>query len=126
MRTDTDSPQFCALLARAQAGDERAFRHLVGPYRRALELHCYRMLGSLHDAEDIVQETLLRAWRALNRYEPRAPLRTWLYRIATNACLDEIERRPRRPEPVEPFPNRLLDEAASTTYDPAARYALRE
>src|SRR5579875_81712 len=115
-----------ALLARAQTGDERAFRQLVEPYRRALEVHCYRMLGSSHDAEDIVQETLLRAWRALDRYEPRASLRTWLYRIATNACLDEIERRPRRPEPVEPFPDWPREEAASPTYDPAARYALRE
>ena len=127
MRTaETDSPEFCALLACAQAGDERAFRELVEPSRRALQVHCYRMLGSPHDAEDIVQETLLRAWRGLDRFEPRASLQTWLYRIATNACLDEIERRPRRPEPVEPFPNGLLDEAASPTYDPAARYALRE
>jgi RNA polymerase sigma-70 factor, ECF subfamily len=127
MRTvETDSPEFSGLLACAQAGDERAFRELVKPYSHALEVHCYRMLGSSHDAEDTVQETLLRAWRALGRFEPRASLQTWLYRIATNACLDEIERRPRRPEPVEPFPNRLLDEAASTTYDPAARYALRE
>jgi RNA polymerase sigma-70 factor (ECF subfamily) len=114
------------LLARAQAGDERAFRELVEPYRRALEVHCYRMLGSPQDAEDIVQETLLRAWRALERFEPRASVRTWLYRIATNACLDEIERRPKRPEPVEPFPNELLDQAVTPTYDPAARYALRE
>jgi RNA polymerase sigma-70 factor (ECF subfamily) len=127
MRTvEANSPEFCALLACAQAGDERAFRELVKPYRRALEVHCYRMLGSPHDAEDTVQETLLRAWRALDRFEPRASLQTWLYRIATNACLDEIERRPRRPEPVEPFPSGPLDEAASTTYDPAARYALRE
>ena len=123
---ETNRSEFFALLACAQAGDERAFRKLVDPYRRALEVHCYRMLGSSHDAEDIVQETLLRAWRALDRYEPRASLRTWLYRIATNACLDEIERRPRRPEPVEPFPDGPLDEAASPTYDPAARYALRE
>jgi RNA polymerase sigma-70 factor (ECF subfamily) len=114
------------LLARAQAGDERAFRELVEPYRRALQVHCYRMLGSPQDAEDIVQETLLRAWRALERFEPRAPVRTWLYRIATNACLDEIESRPRRPEPVEPFPSELLAEASTPTYDPAARYALRE
>src|SRR5579859_4310022 len=127
MRTGhKDSSDFNCLLARAQAGDERAFRQLVEPYRRALQVHCYRMLGSPHDADDVVQETLLRAWRALDRFEPRASLRTWLYRIATNACLDEIERRPRRPEPVEPFPSGLLDEAASTTYDPAARYALRE
>src|SRR5579859_5028503 len=114
------------LLAAAQAGDERAFRRLVGPYRHALEVHCYRMLGSSHDAEDVVQETLLRAWRALERFEPRAQLQTWLYRIATNACLDELERRPRRPEPVDPFPERLSDESVAPTYDPAARYAIRE
>jgi RNA polymerase sigma-70 factor (ECF subfamily) len=84
------------------------------------------MLGSAHDAEDLVQETLLRAWRALERFEPRAQLQTWLYRIATNACLDELERRPRRPEPVDPFPDRELAETASPTYDPAARYAIRE
>jgi RNA polymerase sigma-70 factor (ECF subfamily) len=114
------------LLAAAQAGDERAFRALVGPYRHALEVHCYRMLGSPHDAEDIVQETLLRAWRGLERFEPRAALQTWLYRIATNACLDELERRPRRPEPVQPFPDARPKEAASPVYDPAARYALRE
>lgn len=114
------------LLAAAQAGDERAFRRLVDPYRHALEVHCYRMLGSAQDAEDLAQETLLRAWRALERFEPRVQLQTWLYRIATNACLDEIERRPRRPEPIDPFPDRRADEAASPTYDPAARYAIRE
>jgi RNA polymerase sigma-70 factor (ECF subfamily) len=113
-------------LAAAQAGDERAFRRLVDPYRHALEVHCYRMLGSAQDAEDLAQETLLRAWRALERFEPRAQFQTWLYRIATNACLDELERRPRRPQPVDPFPARPSDEAASETYDPAARYALRE
>jgi len=114
------------LLAAAQAGDERAFRELVEPYRHALEVHCYRMLGSLDESEDLVQETLLRAWRALERFEPRAQLQTWLYRIATNACLDELERRPRRPEPLDPFPDLALDETAAATYDPAARYALRE
>ena len=114
------------LLASAQAGDERAFRRLVDPYRRALEVHCYRMLGSVDDAEDLAQETLLRAWRALDRFEPRARFQTWLYRIATNACLDELERRPRRPQPVDPFPDRRADEKASPTYDPAARYAIRE
>ena len=121
--TDTDQP---LLLAAAQAGDEQAFRRLVDPYRHALEVHCYRMLGSAHDAEDLVHDTLLRAWRALERFEPRAQLPTWLYRIATNACLDELERRPRRPEPIDPFPDRPLGEAASPTYDPAARYAIRE
>jgi RNA polymerase sigma-70 factor (ECF subfamily) len=114
------------LLAAAQAGDEQAFRGLVEPYRHALEVHCYRMLGSAHDTEDLVQETLLRAWRALDRFEPRGQVQTWLYRIATNACLDELARRPRRPEPVDPFPDRPLMEAASPIYDPTARYAIRE
>lgn len=120
----TDEP---ALLAAAQAGDERAFRALVGPYLRALEVHCYRMLGSPHDAEDVVQETLLRAWRGLERFERRAAVHTWLYRIATNACLDEIERRPRRAEPVvDPYPDGRLQDLESPVVDPAARYALRE
>ena len=114
------------LVAAAQAGDERAFRRLVEPYRYALEVHCYRMLGSAQDAEDLAQETLLRAWRALERFVPRAQFQTWLYRIATNACLDELERRPRRPEPIDPFPDRPSDETAGPTYDPAARYAIRE
>jgi RNA polymerase sigma-70 factor, ECF subfamily len=114
------------LLAAAQARDEGAFRRLVGPYRHALEVHCYRMVGSAQDAEDLAQETLLRAWRALDRFEPRAQFRTWLYRIATNACLDELERRPRRPAPLDPFPDLRLDEAAAPTYDPVARYAIRE
>ena len=114
------------LLAAAQAGDERAFGRLVEPYRHALEVHCYRMLGSAHDAEDLAQETLVRAWRALGRFEPRAQFQTWLYRIATNACLDELARRPRRPAPVDPFPDSPSDGSASPIYDPAARYAMRE
>ena len=114
------------LLTAAQAGDEDAFRQLIEPYRHALDVHCYRMLGSAQDAEDLVQETLLRAWRAIGRFEPRAQLQTWLYRIATNACLDELERRHRRPEPLDPFPDQPSDEAAAPTYDPVARYAIRE
>lgn len=114
------------LLACAQAGDERAFRRLVEPFRHALEVHCYRMLGSAQDAEDLAQETLLRAWRALDRFEPRVQFQTWLYRIATNACLDELESRPRRPEPVDLFPDRRSDETGPPTYDPVARYAIRE
>src|SRR5436309_2237488 len=114
------------LLASAQAGDERAFRRLIAPYRHALEVHCYRMLGSAQDAEDLAQETLLRAWRALERFEPRAQFQTWLYRIATNACLDELERRPRRPELIDPFPDRPVGDAEAPLYDPAARYAIRE
>src|ERR687894_3238120 len=102
--TQAQTDERC-LVAAAQAGDERAFRELVEPYRRALEIHCYRMLGSPHDAEDVVQETLLRAWRGLDRFERRAGIKTWLYRIATNACLDEIERRPRRLEPGEAYPD---------------------
>ena len=126
MRELTKNGDQRLLLAAAQAGDERAFRRLVEPYRHALEVHCYRMLGSAQDAEDLGQETLLRAWRALERFEPRVQIQTWLYRIATNACLDELERRTRRPEPVDPFPDRPPDETDSPTYDPAARYAIRE
>jgi RNA polymerase sigma-70 factor, ECF subfamily len=122
----THIPEERALIAAARAGDERAFRALVEPHRRALEVHCYRMLGSPQDAEDLVQETLLRAWRGLERFERRATVHTWLYRIATNACLDELERRPRRPEPVEPLPDERLDAAAAPLVDPAARYAQRE
>src|SRR4051794_41295547 len=110
------------LVAAAQAGDERAFRRLVEPYRYALEVHCYRMLGSAQDAEDLAQETLLRAWRALERFEPRGRVQTWLYRIATNACLDELQRRPPRPEPIDPVPERPSDETALPTYAPAPRY----
>jgi RNA polymerase sigma factor (sigma-70 family) len=75
------------LLPRARAGDEEAFRQLVEPYRHHLQLHCYRILGSVHDAEDALQETLLSAWRGLGGFEERASVRTWLYRVATNCCL---------------------------------------
>jgi RNA polymerase sigma-70 factor (ECF subfamily) len=110
------------LLAAAQAGDERAFRALVEPYRRALDVHAYRMLGSIHDAEDVLQETLLRAWSSLERFERRASIKTWLYRILTNACIDELERRPRRPEPVvDPYPDDRLP-----AEDPGERYLARE
>jgi len=87
MRALTKQADQRLLLAAAQAGDERAFHQLVEPYRHALEVHCYRIPGSAQDAEDLAQETLLRAWRALERFEPRVQFQTWLYRIATNACL---------------------------------------
>ena len=89
------------LLAAARGGDEDAYAGLVAPYRAALHAHCYRMLGSLPDAEDALQESLLRAWRGLPRFEGRSSLRSWLYTIATNACLKAIERRPRRVLPLD-------------------------
>jgi RNA polymerase sigma-70 factor (ECF subfamily) len=93
----TDFP----LIAAAVAGDERAFGELVEPHRRPLHAHCYRMLGSLQDAEDAVQETLLRAWRSLSSFRGRSSLRAWLYMIATNVCLRAIERRPSRVLPID-------------------------
>ena len=84
-------------LERARSGDDRAFGELTDPYRGELQLHCYRILGSVQDAEDVLQETLLAAWRGLRQYEGRASLRTWLYRIATNRCLNALRASGRRP-----------------------------
>lgn len=89
------------VLAAACAGDESAFGRLVEPYRRELRAHCYRMLGSVYDAEDALQETLLRAWRGLSGFQGRSALRSWLYTIATNACLNQIARRPKRVLPID-------------------------
>ncbi|MGO4517573.1 sigma-70 family RNA polymerase sigma factor [Terriglobus sp. 2YAB30_2] len=134
------------LISRAQAGDGEAFRALTEPHRRELHVHCYRMLGSFQDAEDAVQDTMLGAWRGLEGFDGRASLRTWLYRIATNRCLDALRsarRRPakqwdipgiRPPEPtrlgeihwLEPYPDALLDGAISVPLGPEARYEQTE
>src|SRR6266540_1264119 len=90
-----------ALLRAARDGDEGAFGRLVAPFRSELHAHCYRMLASVHDAEDALQETLLRAWRGLARFEGRSSLRSWLYTIATNTCLNLIARRPKRVLPID-------------------------
>ena len=131
-------------LRRARDGDEDAFAELTGPYRAELQLHCYRILGSVQDAEDAVQETLLAAWRGLPAFEERASVRAWLYRIATNRCLNVLRDRKRRPQEVpamvdpptptrriesswlEPYPDVLLDGLADTSLRPEARYELRE
>jgi RNA polymerase sigma-70 factor (ECF subfamily) len=89
------------LLAAARGGDEDAYRRLVEPRHAELHAHCYRMLGSVHDAEDALQEALLRAWRGLPRFEGRSSVRSWLYRIATNTCLDAVARRPKRVLPID-------------------------
>jgi len=134
------------LMSRARAGDGDAFRELTEPYRRELQVHCYRMLGSFQDAEDALQDTLLAAWQGFGGFEGRASLRTWLYRIATNRCLNarrSASRRPAKewdvpnvepPEPtrlgevvwLEPFPDALLEGAVDAPLGPDARYELTE
>ena len=147
MSPKTDNPRGRELLAAAQSGDEGAFERLIEPYRGELQAHCYRMLGSLHDAEDAMQETLLRAWRGIDRFEGRSSLCSWLYTIATNSSLRLIERRPKRVLPiefgpaadpheptgkplvesvwVEPFPDERLP-AGDDEASPEARYEQRE
>ena len=137
------------MIAAIQHGDESAFAALAARYRRELHVHCYRMVGSLEDAEDLVQDTLLRAWRSRMRFEGRSTFRAWLYRIATNACLDQLERRrlgsrvlPRdvvaagdpRDEPppprdlpwLDPYPDRLLDGIAADDESPATAVVRKE
>ncbi|WP_329000733.1 sigma-70 family RNA polymerase sigma factor [Kribbella sp. NBC_00709] len=111
----------------AFAGDETAFAALAGQYRRELHVHCYRMLGSYDEAEDAVQETLLRAWRARDAYDGRTYFRAWLYKIATNICLDVV-RRPTARDLVwlQPYPDRLLDEIAPQANQPDAVAVDRE
>src|SRR6478672_2870205 len=97
----TTTPQERQLLEAARNGDEGAFGRLVEPHRAQLHAHCYRMLGSVHDAEDALQEALLRSWRGLAKFEGRSSLRSWLYTIATNTSLNVIEKRPKRVLPVD-------------------------
>ena len=96
------------LLEAARGGDETAFAGLIKPYERELHAHCYRMLGSMFDADDALQDAELRAWKALKRFEGRSSLRSWLYTIATNTCLTQIQRRPKRVLPIDygPAPTR--------------------
>src|SRR5205823_1670550 len=139
-------PVTADLISRARAGDGTAFGVLTEPYRRELQVHCYRMLGSLADAEDALQDTLLAAWQGIGGFEGRSSLRTWLYRIATNRCLNarrSASRRPARawdipgvepPEPtrlgevvwLEPFPDALVDGAIDLPLGPEARYEQTE
>jgi RNA polymerase sigma-70 factor (ECF subfamily) len=120
------------LLAAARSGDGAAFAALVAGHRRGLHLHCYRMLGSYHDAEEATQETLLRAWRRLATFESRAPLRHWLYRIATTTCLNMLAARARLPanfadvSHLTPYPDDLLDQLPANDADPAAVAERRE
>jgi RNA polymerase sigma-70 factor (ECF subfamily) len=92
----TSTVQQEALIERARDGDESAYQSLVEPHRGELHAHCYRMLGSTHDAEDALQEALLRSWRHMSKFEKRSSVKSWLYRIATNTCLDQIEKRPKQ------------------------------
>jgi RNA polymerase sigma-70 factor (TIGR02960 family) len=148
--TDVDARKATALttdlISRARAGDERAFRQLTEPYGRELQVHCYRMLGSFQDAEDALQDTWLAAWQALAGFEGRASLRTWLYRIATNRCLNARRSAGRRqarewnvpnvepPEPtqlgevvwLEPFPDGRLPSAIDAPLGPDVRYEQTE
>src|SRR5438132_4387713 len=134
------------LMTRARAGDGDAFRELTEPYRRELQVHCYRMLGSVQDAEDALQDTLLAAWQGLRGFEGRASIRTWLYRIATNRCLNALRSARRRPaqewnipgvEPPEPtrlgevvwlqpYPDALLEGVIDVPLGPEARYEQTE
>src|SRR5580693_7855554 len=147
MKQCEDAMVTTTVLARARGGDGQAFRELTDPYRRELQLHCYRILGSVQDAEDMLQETLLAAWRGLHGFEERASMRAWLYKIATNRCLNSLRASARRPAPatppwpgapppeptrraeplwLQPYPDALLDDLPDTAPGPEARYESRE
>jgi RNA polymerase sigma-70 factor (TIGR02960 family) len=141
-----DLPMTTDLITRARGGDEHAFRALTDPHRRELQVHCYRMLGSIQDAEDALQDTLVAAWRGLAGFGERASMRTWLYRIATNRCLNARRAAGRRPpqawnvpgveppEPtrlgevvwLEPFPDTVFEQAQDVPLGPEARYEQTE
>jgi len=134
------------LIERAQSGDEAAFRELIEAHRPELHLHCYRLLGSFHDAEDALQETLIAAWRGLSSFEGRSSIRTWLYRVATSRCLNMLRSGRARaredalmqptdlPQPtrlgevlwIEPYPDALIDRVADRAPGPEARYQTTE
>ena len=147
----TDMPDSATDVTLAKLGDRDAFQRLAEPYRRELQLHCYRMLGSLQDAEDLVQEAFLRAWRGLDGFEGRSSFRTWLYRIATNVCLNALAGRARRVLPevqgqpsdqpfdrmlergpaadipwLQPYPDDALQGIADPAPGPEARYEMQE
>ncbi len=140
MRRRSGRPEDSHGVAASRAGDAATFGRLVEPHRRELQVHCYRRLGSLSESEDLVQETFLRAWRRRGTFEGRSTFRAWLYRIATNACLDALRSRPRRVLPydvapatdltgalpvrrlvasIEPYPDALLGVASDE--DPVAK-----
>ena len=121
-----------AAVAAAQAGDQAAFSGLVERYRPELQVHCYRMLGSFEESEDLTQETFLRAWRKRAGFRGRSTFRAWLYRIATNACLDALAKRPRRPPAesevpwLQPYPDSLLEQVPATDAEPDAAVVSKE
>src|ERR1700721_2367953 len=145
VRTGVRSIAMDKVLDRARAGDDRAFGELTDPFMGELRLHCYRILGSVQDAEDVLTETLRAGWRGLGGFEERASLRTWLYRIATNRCLNALRASARRPRPVPavpswaaeptrrgepswlwPFPDAMLDDVPDRVVGPEARYEAQE